>query len=101
MVDSSLIDPLERTLVLHDRTWFGHIIQGHPDVTDFRNLVEAAVRTPDQIRFSRIDADCRLYFGRGPRPSVTVMVVADVVRGVVKTAHLCAKASGGAVEWSK
>ena len=29
------------------------------------------------------------------------MVVADVVRGIVKTAHLAKKVNGGAVEWSK
>jgi hypothetical protein len=29
------------------------------------------------------------------------MLVADVVRGVVKTAHLAKKVSGGAIEWAR
>ncbi len=101
MGDISLTDPFGRTVVLHDRTWFGHIVRGHPEVTEYRGLVEKAVERPDEVRFSRSDADCRLYFGPGPRADVRMMVVADVVRGFVKTAHLCNRASGGTVEWSK
>lgn len=101
MTDSLFIDPLGRIVVLRDRTWFGHIVRGHPEVADYRNLVDNAVRMPHEIRQSRSDPKCRLYFGPGPRPTVRMMVVADVVEGVVKTAHLCDRVSGGPLEWSR
>ncbi len=101
MGDTRLTDPLGRVVVLHDRTWYGHVLRGHPEVKECRELVEKAVEQPDEIRYSRSDEDCRLYFGRGPRADARIMVVADVVRGFVKTAHLCDRVSGRTVEWSK
>lgn len=101
MPDAQVQDPLGRVIVLHDRTWFGHILKAHPDMSLDRPLVEQAVRSPDEIRHSRSDADCRIYLGPGPRTGVKMMVVADVALGVVKTAHLAKKPSGGAQEWSR
>lgn len=101
MPNSTLKDPLDRVLVMHDRTWYGHIVRGHPEVGDHRTLVEKALESPDEIRISRSDSDCRLNFGQGPHAGLTMMVVADVVRGIVKTAHLCKRVSGGRQEWSK
>lgn len=101
MADSELTDPLERSLVLYDRTWFGHIVPGHPEVREHRGLVEKAVVSPEQVRYSSSDINCRLYFAPGPRSGVKMMVVGDVSSGVVKTAHLAKKITGGAVEWSK
>lgn len=101
MTDTKVNDPLGREIVLHDRTWHGHIIKGHPEVSDARALVEQAVRAPDEIRHSRSDVDCRIYFGQGPRNGVKIMVVVDVALGLVKTAHLAEKISGGSIEWSK
>jgi hypothetical protein len=101
MADMAITDPLGRVITLHDRTWFGHVLKGHPEVADCRRLVETAIERPLEIRRSRTDEDCRLYFGQGPRPGVMMLVVADVVRCFVKTAHLCDRVSGGAVEWSR
>jgi hypothetical protein len=101
MADALLTDPLNRKVVLYDRTWHGHIVLGHPETDPCRALVEEAVRSPEEIRHSRSAADCRVYFGVGPRPGVRIMVVADVEKGVVKTAHLARRISGGPVEWSK
>ena len=101
MPESNLTDPLGREIVLHDRTWYGHIVLGHPEMQEYRMLAEEAIRSPDEIRLSRSDANCRVYFGAGPRPGIRIMVVADVIAGVVKTAHLARKISGGPVEWSK
>ena len=101
MADSVLQDPLGRQLVLSDRTWFGHIVKGHPEIAAHRGLVEQAIDRPDEVRISRSDPDCRLYYGPGPRASVKMMVVADVVSGIVKTAHLAARITGGAMEWSR
>ena len=101
MTDEALIDPLGRRVILRDRTWFGHIVKGHPEVAEHRGLVEDAVRSPEEVRHSRSDDNCRVYLGQGPRETVRIMVVADVNAGVVKTAHLCKKPSGGALEWSK
>jgi hypothetical protein len=100
MTDVELTDPLGRSVKLLDRTWFGHIVRGHPEVAAYRNLVEETVTRPERILLSNSDTDCRLYFGKGPRSGVRILVVADVVLGIVKTAHLARKISGGAVEWS-
>ncbi len=101
MSDTTLTDPLGREVVLHDRTWHGHIIKGHPEVDGHRALVEQAVQAPEEVRMSHSDPDCRIYFAPGPRPAAKIMLVADVVRGVVKTAHLAKKVSGGAIEWAR
>ena len=45
------------------------------------------------------DPDGRLYFGPGPREGVIMMVVVDLALGLVKTAHLASKVSGGDLEW--
>ncbi|MFH1417156.1 MAG: hypothetical protein ABII12_02570 [Planctomycetota bacterium] len=100
MADSRLTDPLRREITLYDRTWFGHIVKGHPEIAEDRLLVEQAVTRPTEIRQSASDPDCRLYYGSGPRPTVIMMVVVDVAIGVVKTAHLAGKITGGPVEWS-
>ena len=101
MPDTSLTDSLGRKITLHDRTWHGHIVRGHPEVEGLRGLCESAIARPTEIRRSRSDEDCRLYYGPGPRSGVMIMVVADVVQGLVKTAHLCNKVSGGEAEWSR
>ncbi len=100
MADSKLTDPLGREITLHDRTWAAHIVKGHPEIAPHRKLVEQAVTAPEEIRQSKSDPNCRLYYGHGPRPTVKIVVVADVAQGIVKTAHLARKITGGAVEWS-
>ncbi len=83
MADVRLTDPLNREITLHDRTWVGHIVKGHPEVAECRQLVERAIAAPTEIRHSRSDTDCRIYYGPGPRPTVTIMVVVDVTLGIV------------------
>jgi hypothetical protein len=63
MPDVELGDPLGRLLILHERTRVGQILKGHPEVAPYRDLVEAAVTNPLEIRFSGSDADCRLWPG--------------------------------------
>ena len=101
MADTKLKDPLERSIVLHDRTWFGHILTVHPEMAEVRPLVEQAVRKPFEIRYSRSDEACRIYFGFGDQPTAIIMVVADVTLSLVKTAHFAKRVSGGAMEWSR
>jgi len=100
MADAILQDPLGRRVVLHNHTWRGHILRRHPEMQPHRAFVELAIIDPIEIRFSDADADCRLYFGVGPRPGIMVAVVADLSRGLIKTAHVV-KLAKGAVEWSK
>jgi hypothetical protein len=100
MADAILQDPLGRRIVLHAHTWRGHILRRHPEMQAHRALVELAITDPIEIRFSAADADCRIYFGAGPRPGIMVAVVAELSRGFVKTAHVV-KFAKGAVEWSK
>ena len=40
MPDTTLKDPLGRTIVLHDRTWRGHVVRGHPEMEPLRALAE-------------------------------------------------------------
>lgn len=100
MADRRLTDPLGRVIVLRERTWYGHVIKGHPDMKGHRRLAEQAVRAPNQIQFSKSDPDCRIYYGPGDRPKRIIMVVADVKLGLVKTAHFARGITGGGVEWS-
>ena len=98
MPDSRLTDPLGRSITLHDHTWFGHIVKGHPEMRGRRAALEQAVQAPITIRFSSIDANCRVYYGNGGIPGLLVAVVADVVGGFVKTAYRT-RAPKGVVEW--
>lgn len=52
MVDAVLIDPLGRVVVLHDRTWFGHVVRGHSEMKNFRTAIEKTVAQPELIRRS-------------------------------------------------
>ncbi len=99
MADTHLCDPLGRAITLHDSTWYGHILKGHPEVGRARPFVELAIQSPQEIRQSRSDPDCRLFYGTGPRPGLLMQVVVDVRRGLVKTAHFAKRITGGPVEW--
>jgi hypothetical protein len=96
---SKLTDPLKRRVVLHNHAW-AHIVKGHPEVGPHRAAVEGAISSPTEIRYSTSDADCRLYAGPVAGRRVIIVVVADVVRGIVKTAYLARRLSRGVVEWS-
>lgn len=98
MADSELIDPLGRKVVLHDHTWYGHIVKGHPEMRARRQEVEWTVEKPKEIRFSASDSNCRIYYGTDA-VGLCVAVVADVAVGVVKTAYV-ARRPRGEVEWS-
>jgi hypothetical protein len=101
VADKQLTDPLGRIVTLHNHTWFGHILPGHPEMAKHRPLVEAAVVDPIEIRISDADAaNCRLYFGTGPRSGIMIIVVANITMGFVKTAFIV-KLAKGALEWSK
>ena len=100
MTDTNMIDPLGRRIILYDRTWYGHILRGHPDVADYRHGIRHAVENPDEIRYSTSDTDCRVYYGADLGGGLRVAVVADVLAGVVKTVYLTRKSSPGGVEWS-
>jgi len=98
-MDTSRTDPLGRAFIFHDRTWFGHILRGHPEMTDHRALVEAAITNPLQIRHSASGTDSRLYFGESSSLSHMILVVADIALGLVKTAHIAKRFTGGDIEW--
>jgi hypothetical protein len=99
MPDRDLRDPLGRRIVLRDRTWYGHIVKGHFEMAPERRRVESAIENPLEIRRSRADESCRLYFGAGPWRRVSILVVVDIRLGIVETAHLARHRSGGEVEW--
>ena len=90
MPDTTLIDPLGRSITLTDAGWHGHILPRYPEMRNHRRLVEQAVRTPTIIHRSNSDPNCRLYYGSGPRPGIMAVTVADAVRlpAVVNWRHL-------------
>jgi len=100
MSDRTLRDPLGRSIVLHNHTWYGHITKRHPEMKRHRELVEHAITNASEIRISAADPDVRVYFGAGPRAGIMTAVFATLSGGFVKTAHLL-KAAKGAIEWSK
>lgn len=91
--------PARQTPAAPRQAWHGHIIRGHPELAELRGLAEAAVTSPLAIHLSRMGAEGRLYFGPGPRSETIILVVADLSLGVVKTAHLSKRFSGGPREW--
>jgi hypothetical protein len=97
LADTTLVDPLGRTIVLHDHTWYGHVVKGHPEVRADRTRAEAAVRNPAEVCFSTSDPDCRVYYGAGPA-GLMIAVVADVVAGFVKTVYRTNR-TRGVREW--
>ncbi len=101
MPDETLTDPLGRAIILSDHRWFGHIVaaDGHPEMLSHRELVKQAITAPMEIQFSATNANCRVYYGVGPRATVLVTVVADVSAGFVKTAFFVRKMRAGVVEW--
>lgn len=98
MPDTPLSDPLGRSIVLNDHTWFGHIVKRHPDMRSLRNFAESAVTSPLRICFSTSDPNCRMYFGSTSKPGIMVVVVGDVVGGYVLTAYRTSRIKG-AIEW--
>jgi hypothetical protein len=105
MSDTSNVDPLGRTIVLHDHTWYGHILvqrlkqRRGDEFVDYRPLVESAIESPIKIEVSASDPDCRVYYGQGPRPGVMMKVFADVTLGRIRTAYLFKQFGGGIEEW--
>jgi hypothetical protein len=101
MADRTLTDPLGRQITLHNRTWYGHILPGHPDLRAHRRLVEEAITAPLEIRISTNGPpDVRLYYGIGPRSGMMIAVAANVSVGEVRTAHLTKTYRPGETEWS-
>jgi len=101
LADAVLSDPLGRKITLHDRTWFGHILRGHPEMTSHKPGIEAAVTDPEEIRLSLSDPDSRQYYSSANESGMRFMVIVDVSLSLVKTAHFVKKIKGGALEWSK
>jgi hypothetical protein len=99
-MDSILIDPLQREILLSDATWFGHIVKGHPELARKRFLVEHALRQPVEIQKSTSDTNCRLYYSAPNKAGLMIVVVADVVIKVVKTAYSAVKKKKGDIEWT-
>ena len=102
MADTVLLDPLGRSIVLSDATWYGHILKGHPDMAGARPHAEQTVGSPEAIHLSASDGECRLYYsppGQPTGPARMICVVANIQQGFVKTAYFCKRIKPGAREW--
>ena len=98
-MDTSLTDPLGRTIVISDAAWFGHILKAHPDMAATRASAERTILSPLAIHVSISDPACRMYYS-GPEGEVRMIcVVANVERGFVKTAYFCRRIKPGEREW--
>jgi hypothetical protein len=100
MADFTAVDPLGRRNTLHDHTWYGHVVKGHPDMTSKRRSAETVLASPERITHSPSDADCRLFYGPLESDGFMVTVVVDVAGGFVKTAYR-SKKTKGALEWEQ
>jgi hypothetical protein len=98
--NTTVSDPLERSITLHDHTWYGHIVKRHSEVRSLRDAVLQALSDPLEIRISAADANCRLFLSPPDDRGIMVVVIADIASGYVKTSHLVKKAKG-AIEWSR
>ncbi len=102
MADTSLIAPLGRQITLHDRTWYGHILPGHPDLASHRSLVHAALTDPLSIRIEPGDAKNRLYIGAGLKEDRIIVVVSSLPLRLVKTAFQApSRRAKGVIEWKR
>jgi hypothetical protein len=99
MPDSIIEDPLGRSIRLTNATWFGHIVKGHREIALQRLRVEHTVRQPMEIQVSTYDDDCRVYYSKPNQAGRMIVVVADVVAGIVKTAYAAIKKKKGTIEW--
>ena len=102
MADETHVDPLGRSITLHDRTWFGHILPGHPDMEVHRALLFRAIHNPLSILFEPGMPHGRRYIGIGPRPERVILVAADIELGLVKSAFIIPERRiRGEVEWQR
>ena len=85
MADVILGDPLGRSITLHDRTWYGHILKRHSEMRGRRAQVESSVRDADAVHFSSYDPDCRVCYRGTGTGGIMMAVVIDVVQGLVRT----------------
>ena len=99
MADSPLIDPLGRVVTLADHTWERHILVAHPDMDGGREDVERATTSPRSIWLSGSDTAVRIFYGDGPSPYLLVAVKVNIQTGIVLTAHLAKRETGGRREW--
>ena len=99
MADTTLIDPLGRTCILHDHTWNGHILTSHPDMNGGREFVENAVRFPISIWISEKSPDVRIYYAREPTVGFLFAVKVHIRKGAVLTAHIIDRQKGVTREW--
>jgi hypothetical protein len=97
--DSIIEDPLGREIRLTNATWFGHILKGHPDMARQRLRVEHTVRKPLEIQVSTYDVNGRIYYSVPNKSGEMIVVVADIVIGIVKTAYVALKKKKGSIEW--
>lgn len=101
MADSIITDPLGREITLHSRTWFGHILRGHPEMLAYRAEVEETIKEPDEIHYSRSAASGRQYYSRVMDNGLIISVVVDIDLFLVKTAYLTKRVKGAGLEWSR
>ena len=98
MADQTIVDPLGRPVTLHDHTWYGHVLNIHPEMRGRRAEAADVIRRPTIIHFS-YDVDARLYHGPRAADGMMVAVIADVKLGIAKlpTGRSGPKSTGMAV----
>lgn len=93
-------DRFGREVVLREDTWYNHVLDQHPELTNRQTAAEEAIRLAEQIRVDRFDTGRRCFYRRGllpppyQRDQLKVVVefypsdAGGVVRGEVVTAYL-------------
>jgi hypothetical protein len=61
-VIATWIDPLGRTVVLYEDTWYDHICVEHPNLRDQIHLVQATIEHPEGIYFDAAYVERESYY---------------------------------------
>lgn len=96
-------DRWNREIVLTDRTWYGHVLSNHAELTDHLTAVERTVRRPQRVTTDKDDPDREVFYRRGILPvpyhrdylKVVVQFDNDAGQGRIVTAFATAVIKAG------
>lgn len=67
MVEEVFRDPTGFEVILTEKCWTEHIIQRHPEIGQYRDLVIGTIKQPDAIYLGKRDPSRRIYLKKYPQ----------------------------------
>jgi len=61
-VIATWVDPLDRTVLLYEDTWYDHVCVEHPNLHDLIHLVQVTIEHPERINFDAAFAKRESYY---------------------------------------